>query len=431
MITKEKWAEIIKDFHEKGTPELVKREINIPKEVPLKRSISIIGPRRVGKTYTMFQIIKSLLEDKISINQIIYINFERTDLEGSNTKDLTNMMETFYEIYPQNKNKKTWLFLDEIQNVEKWEKFIRTVIDHENVQVFISGSSSKLLSKEIATSMRGRTITYTILPFSFTDYLITEKIETRKYLSTSEKSRMINELKSYVENGGYPEVIFYPKEKEKILLDIVETTIHRDVIERYKIRNTKLLKLLIRSLISSSVREFSVHKFYNFIKSTGMKASKNSLYNYVDALTDVFFVFLVRRFAYSYKEIEQSLPKIYLIDNGILTSNGIKDYGRLMENLVFIELIRRGKDVYYYKSTDGKEVDFVILKRGEVKELLQVAFSLDDMSTKEREIKPLLKASKELKCNNLLIITDNKEGLERIKEKKIKYIPLWKWLLQN
>jgi hypothetical protein len=142
-------------------------------------------------------------------------------------------------------------------------------------------------------------------------------------------------------------------------------------------------------------------------------------------------VFLVRRFAYSYKEIEQSLPKIYLIDNGILTSNGIKDYGRLMENLVFIELIRRGKDVYYYKSTDGKEVDFVILKRGEVKELLQVAFSLDDMSTKEREIKPLLKASKELKCNNMLIITDNKEGLERIKGKKIKYIPLWKWLLQN
>lgn len=429
MITKEKWAEIIKDFQEKGTPDLVERKTEIPREVPLKRAISIIGPRRAGKTYTMFQLIRGLLKNRIRIDRIIYVNFERTDLEGTSSKDLSGMMETFYEIYPQNKNKKVWLFLDEIQNVEKWEIFVRTVIDSENAQVFISGSSSKLLSKEIATSMRGRTISYTILPFSFADYLAEEKMEPEKYLSGAERSRIINKLRSYMETGGYPEVILLPKEKEKIILDIVETTTYRDVIERYRIRNIKLLKLLIKSLISSAAREFSVHKFYNFAKSAGIKASKNSLYNYLDALSDVFFAFPLRKFSYSYREIEQSLPKIYLTDNGILTSNGINDYGRLMENLVFIELVRRGKDVYYYKSTDGKEVDFVISRNNKIKELLQVAFSLDDLNTREREIKALLKASRELKCSNLGIITWSKEGMERIKGRTIKYTPLWKWLL--
>ncbi|MBI2195471.1 MAG: ATP-binding protein, partial [Candidatus Levybacteria bacterium] len=320
---------------DKKTPKLVVREISIPQEVPLRRAISIIGPRRAGKTYAMFQLINQILEHE-SIDGIVYINFERNDLEGCTNKDLDNMMNSFYEIYPQNKSRKIWLFLDEIQNVEKWEKFVRTEIDNENAQIFISGSSSKLLSKEIATSMRGRTISYKILPFSFKDYLSLNKIEIKKYLSTSERLLVINKLSDYLKNGGYPEVILYPEEKDKILTDIAETTIFRDVIERYKIRNIKLLKLLIKSLISSAAREFSIHKFYNFIKSTGIKASKNTLYNFIDALTDVFFVLPLRKFSYSYKDAEQSLPKIYLIDNGILTTNGVDDYGILMENLVLI-----------------------------------------------------------------------------------------------
>lgn len=431
MITKEKWAEIIRDFHETPLPDLIEREINIPKEVPLKRAISITGPRRAGKTYTMFQLMGGILKSRVQINQIIYINFEKTDLEGCNSKDLANMLETFYEIYPKNRDKKIWLFLDEIQNVEKWEGFVRTATDCENIQVFISGSSSRLLSKEIATSMRGRTISYNILPFSFTDCLIAEGIELKKYPSSSERSGIINRLRNYMENGGYPEAIIYKKEREKILLDIVETTVYRDVVERYKIRNIKLLKLLIKSLINSAEREFSIHKFYNFVKSMGIKASKNSLYNYLNALNDVFFVFPVRRFSYSYKEVEQSLPKICLIDNGILSINGINDYGRLMENLVFIELKRRGENVYYYKSLDGKEVDFALLKKNKVAELLQVTFSLDDLNAKERETKALLKASKELKCNKLSIITWSKEGRETIKGKTIRYVPLWKWLLKD
>lgn len=429
MVSSEKWAEIIKDFHERGTPHLIERDIEIPTETPIKRAITITGPRRAGKTYVMFQLIQKLLKDNIHPNRILYVNFERTDLEGIDANDLNELIKTYYEIYPENKGKKIWMFLDEIQNVNKWEKFVRMIMDAENIQVFLSGSSSKLLSKEIATSLRGRTITYNILPFSFKDFLTSKKIEVGKYLSVSEKSKIINALHEYLNIGGYPEVVIYRKEMERILLDIVETTVYRDIVERYKIRNTNLLKLFIKSLINSVGRTFSVHKFYNFIKSKGIKVSKTTLYRYLDALNDVFFIFSVRKFSRSYKEIEQSHQKICLIDNGILTINGINDNGRLIENMVFIELKRRGKNVYYYKSLDDKEVDFVISHRGKVKELIQVAYSLDDMTTKERETKSLLKASKDLKCNNLTIITWSEERKERFGRKTIRYIPLWKWLL--
>lgn len=423
------WAAIIKDFHEKGLPELIERNVHIPLEAPIKRAISIIGPRRAGKTYVMYQVIKNILVSGFEITQTVYINFEKTELEGCNSKDLNGMVQAFYEIYPANRKKKVWFFLDEIQNVNSWEKFVREAVDG-GIQVFISGSSSKLLSKEIATTLRGRTISYNILPFSFSEYLSTKKIEIKKYLSSTEKTRLVNALKKYMNLGGYPETVLYPEEREKILFDILETTIYRDVVERYKIRNTKLLKLLIKSLINSAEREFSMNKFYNFIKSTGMKISKNTLYTYLDALNDVFFVFPVRKFSYSYKEAEQSLPKICVVDNGMLSANGINDNGRLMENLVFVELLRRGNPIHYYKSIDNKEVDFVILEKSKPKQLIQVAFSVENYDTKEREVTALLKGSKELKCNNLIIITWDKEGHEKIKGKKIVYIPLWKWLLQ-
>jgi len=427
MVSREKWTEIIKDFHQKPIPKLIERDINIPIEIPLKRSISIIGPRRAGKTYTMFQIIGKLLE-KMPIQRTLYVNLERADLGGLEGKDLMSLTGAFFSLYPDNKNKKIWLFLDEVQNVADWEKFVRTEIDNENMQVFLSGSSSRLLSKEIATSMRGRNMTYTLLPFSFSDYLAKDKLET-KNLSSAEKALLINRLDSYIRDGGYPEVVLHPEEKDKILNEILETTIYKDVVDRYRIRNIKILKIIIKSLIASSCREFSVHRMYKFIKSSGIKASKNTIYNYCEALEDVFFIFQLKKFSPSNKEMEQSLPKVYLVDNGLLTSNGISDRGKLMENTILAELKRRGDDVYYYKSTDKKEVDFVVLKNKKPKHLIQSAISVDDMFTKDREISSLLKASKELKCNDLLVITWDFEAEEKTKGKTIKYTPLWKFLL--
>ena len=425
MIKKEKWAEVIKDFQEKELPEIYPREIKIDFEKPIQRTISIIGPRRCGKTYEMFYLCKQIAK-KYGKNQLLYINFERADLGILDYSDLVNLLDTFYELYPQNKNKRLWLFLDEIQNVSKWEKFVRTVLD-EGIKVFISGSSSKLLTKEIATSMAGRNLSYTLFPFSFREFLGIKKFEIKKFYSSSEKALLINLLQEYMIYGAYPETIIYKEEREKILKDIFDTAIYKDVIERGKIRNISALKILINALLTA--KEFSVNKFYNYLKSKGMKIGKNVLYNYIELLNDAFFVFLLKKFSPSYKKAEQSLPKIYFIDNGLLTINGINDKGRLMENLVFVELLRRNLDIAYYQNIRKQEVDFVVKEGKKVKRLIQVCYDIEDFMTKEREVKALVEASKELKCNNLFVITQDYEAEEKFKEDKIKFIPLWKWLL--
>jgi hypothetical protein len=427
MITKEKWGEIIRDFYEKKLPDIIPRELEIPFEFGMKRAVSIIGPRRAGKTYEMFFLI-SKIRQKYGLDRALYINFERADLENLTYKDLGIMLESYYEIYPKNKNLKIWLFLDEIQNVTKWEKFVRTCLD-EGISVFLSGSSSKLLSKELATSMRGRNISYHIYPFSFKEVLRAKNFELKTIYSSSEKAQLNNLLNEFLVFGGYPEAVIFSKERDKILKDIYDTAIYKDVIERGKIRNVKVLRLLINSLLSS--KEFSVHKFFNFIKSQGIKSSKDAIYNYAEYLNDAFFVFFLRKYGPSYKKREQSLPKVYFIDNGLLKLNGIDDKGRLLENLVFLELLRREKDVSYYQNVFKEEVDFVVKEGKQVKQLVQVCYDVSKFMTIEREMKALVKASKECSCNNLILVNMSEQKEEIIGGKKIKFIPLWKWLLRS
>jgi len=425
MISKEKWAEIIKNFHEENLPEIVPREQKIEIEMKIKRAISIIGPRRSGKTYEMFYLIKKIREE-YGVDRAVYINFERADLGGTNLQDLVSMLETYYQIYPKNKKEKIWLFLDEIQNVSEWERFVRTCLD-EGISVFISGSSSKLLSKEVATSMRGRNISYHIYPFSFKEFLLAKKFEIKEFYSSNEKAMLENFLDEFLKFGGYPEAVIEADKREKIIRDIYDTAIYKDVVERGKVRNTNVLKILIKSLLTS--KEFSIHKFYNFVKSQGIKISKNVLYKYTHLLSDAFFVFLLRKHDLSYRKSEQSIPKVYFIDNGILTLNGIDDKGRLLENAVFMELTRKEKNIAYYQNSLKEEVDFVVKEGKKVKQLIQVSYDISDFMTLDREKRILIKSSEEFNCNDLILLTMHEERQEKINGKTIKVIPVWKWLL--
>jgi len=430
MISRDTWIELIKDFHEKDLPEVIERNINIPTELPIKRVITLIGPRRSGKTYVMFQLIKHLTT-KIPKERILYINFEDDRLVDANITDVRNMLNIYYEIYPENKTKKIYLFLDEIQNINKWETFVRAVMDSENTQIFISGSSSRMLSKEIATSLRGRTLTYKILPFSFREILRAKNFTQKKFFSSSDKALLINYLNEYLNFGGYPETILFPQERKRMLKEILETTIYRDVIERYNIRNTVVAKIMLKYLLTSTI--FSVNKFYNYLKTSGYKISKDTLYNYFEYFCDSLVIYRLSKYSRSYKKINQSLPKIYAVSNGLNTISGISDKGRLMENLVFIELIHKGfipdENLFYYKTTSDKEVDFVITNNGKVDKLIQSCYNINDYNTKEREIKALLKASIELNCKDLNIVTWDYEKEETINNIKINFIPLWKFLL--
>ena len=431
MIRRGTWIEILRDFYEFEIPELIQRDIKIEIDIPIKRVISIIGPRRAGKTYFIFQTIKKLLEKGIPKERLFYVNLEDDRLLGVEIEDLRNMLNIFYEMYPENKQKKVWVFLDEIQNVPNWEKFVRSILDKENVQIFVTGSSSKLLAREIATVLRGRCLPYNVFPFSFREFLKAKKFIYKDYFSSREKSKLLNLLDNYIKFGGYPEVVVYPKERKKMLKEILEVTIYRDIVERYKVKNMKILRLLLKQLIFSTL--FSVHKFYNFLKSQGIKIGKNTLYNYLEYFSDSLVVFPLRKFSYSYKQLQQSLPKIYFVDNGLLSAGGIESVSKLMENAVFVELLKKGYianvNIFYYLSQVG-EVDFVI-KNGKVKKLIQVCYDVEDYSTKERELKALVRASRDLRCNNLVVLTWDYEGLKKYKGKKIKFLPLWKWILTN
>lgn len=432
MLEKERIAEIILDFQRTELPQLFERELKVSLEIPIKRAIVILGPRRGGKTYYLYLLIKKLLVQGIKKERILYINFEDPKLVDISFKDLPLFLDVFYEIYPQNKSEKIWLFLDEIQNVEGWELFVRNILDKERAQVFLSGSSSKLLSKEIATSLRGRTLNYLLLPFSFTEFLEAKGLIYKKYLSSEEKAKFQNFFLEYFSFGGYPESVIYPEERKKITQEIIEVTIYRDLIERHKIRNTKVVKLMFNYLVRA--KEFSIHKFYNFLKSLNIKVSKNSLYNYLEFFNDAFIFFPLRKFSHSLKNIEQSTPKIYTVDNALVENTIGNDRSKKFENLVFLSLLRKGfepnKNIFYFAFNNG-EVDFVVKENKKISLLLQSCFEITDYQTKERELKSMVKASEKLECNNLLVITSDYESEEKFRNKKMKFLPLWKWLLSE
>lgn len=427
MIMRETWIKVIKDFFEFKLPELVERDIKIS-EIPIKRAVSIIGPRRAGKTYLMFQEMRALLEKNTEKSRLLYINLESDLLVGCELSDLRNMLELFYEIYPENKTKKIYLFLDEIQIISGWEKFVRAVMDSENIQVYVSGSSSKLLSKEIATGLRGRTIPYYVYPFSFKEFLRAKGFKIEKYLSTSQKALLLNLLDKFMK-GSYPEAVFFEEEKEKILREILDVTIYRDVVERFRVKNIKVLKLLLKNLIASNY--FSVHGFYRHLKSLGIKVGKNTLYIYIDNFSDALVLYMLRNYSESYKKMEQTIPKPYFVDNGLLVVNGIESKSRLMENAVFLELVRRGftteNSLFYFDSR--KEVDFVLKDGRKIISLIQICYDINDFGTKERELSALAKAGEELNCSDMIVITYDYENVEEYEGWKIKFVPLWKWLI--
>lgn len=431
MISKNIFAQIILDFQAGALPELLERDLKINLPLPIKRALVIFGSRRSGKTYFLYLLIKKILAGGVAKERILYVNFENPNLIGADIKDLVKLLEVFYELYPKNKNQKTFLFFDEIQNIPGWEVFIRHAIDAENTQIILSGSSSKLLSKEIATSLRGRTIAHLMLPFSFKETLRAKNIAYGKYLSSADQAKIMKVFNYYLNNGGYPEIVLYPEGKDKIVGDIIEATIFKDLIERHKIRNIKVIKMMFQQLVRA--KEFSVHRFFNFLKSMNIKVSKNSLYNFLEYFNDAFVFFPLRKFSYSLKEVEKSMPKIFTVDNALIDSVISNENGKKFENLVFLKLLQKklmvNRDFFYYKLIGG-EIDFAIKEKGKIVLLIQSCFDLSDLQTKEREIKSLVQASDKLSCDNLLLINNEEEKEEKFGKKTIKFVPLWKWLLE-
>jgi len=427
---------ILAEWKEKNLPEIYEREINLfdYSKLTVPKIIVITGFRRVGKTYIAFHLIKKLLKEKTREN-IIYLNFEDERIPIK-TEFLTQIIPTAKQI---SKEKIDFLFLDEIQTIPNWSKWLRRIYDNSNIRVFISGSSSKMSSKEIPTELRGRFLEVKVFPLSFKEFLsfkaLKFDVNTVKY-SENRKAELLNVLNEYLEYGSLPEIILSEKgKKADIAISYYQTTVRRDIIERHNIKNEETLKALLRLMLNST--KYSVSKLYNNLKSLNYGIGKTTLQHYLGYIENSYFMFSLPIFSYKIKDQIQYPRKNYFIDNIFLTKVSTKfsrNYGRLYENIVAIELKRRNKDIYYWENSQHHEVDFVVKEETKVRQLIQVCYNINDLETKKRETRALLKASKELKCKNLLIITEDYEKEENINwfgtKRKVKIIPLWKWLLE-
>jgi len=423
MIEKEVWGRIIKD-HLEHRAEVIERDVTV-KFPKTPRAVSIIGPRRAGKTYLMFQLINRLTSGGLPREKTVYVNFEDPRLLGAELKDLLTFLDVYYEMFPENARGECHFFLDEVQNVPDWERFVRFLLDR-NQRVVVSGSSSKLLSKEIATSLRGRSLSVRVYPFSFREVLRANGLKVEKFYSTYERARINKLLREYLHWGGYPEVVLNPHLRAEILREIIDLTIYRDIVERWGAENLKALRLLLRMLAFSS--HLSASKAYRNLKSLGIGVGKATVANYIEYFSDSMILHPLRPYVKSYKLQERMGFKPYLADNGLLKVMGVEDEGRLLENLVFTELLKRGYEpngeLFYYVTKNGREVDFVIKGR----ELIQVTAELHEKN-RERELRALIEAGRELGIGKLTIVTLEQDDVVKTAGKEVKVTSLKKWLL--
>lgn len=397
---------------EEFTEILVRTENLLPRQAHFPESPDMakvaIGMRRAGKTYFIFQKIHELINAAISLTQILYINFEDERLMPMNQKDMGMLLDDFYTLYPENHQKTVYLFLDEVQNIEEWALVIRRFLDSKNVQIYLTGSSSKLLSKEIATQLRGRSLSVEIWPYNFSEYLSAHHIAQLKGpMGKSSLDKMQQHFLNYLSLGGFPGVQHLnASERLDTLQGYVETVILRDIVERYNVSNIALLRYLIKNLLKNFAAPFSAHKFYQDIKSQGYKISKDTIYNYMNYIEDAYLIFTVPIFHESLRQQQTTPRKIYAIDSGLIQANTINfsdNYGKFFENLIYLDLRRQNKDIFFYQTHDGFEIDFVTqTKQGEM-ELIQVVWDKTEPKALAREIRALEAAQKELNLPGRII----------------------------
>lgn len=429
---------ILMEWGGKRLPRIIDREIDLYSYAETKptKIIVITGFRRVGKTYLILHLVKKLLEKK-SWEEIVYINFEDERIPLK-TEFLTLFLPTIRQLF---KKEIKFLFLDEIHNIPNWSKWLRRVYDKEDIRFFVSGSSSKMSSQEIPTELRGRFLEVRVFPLSFKEFLhfknLRFDLEKIEYVA-DEKARLLKSLDEYLSYGALPEIVLADEGKKiEIAHSYFQTVIRRDIIERHRVNNEEALKALLRLLLNST--SYTISKLYNTLKSLNYEIGKSTLMNYTGYIENSYFMISVPILSYKIKDQMQYPRKVYFIDNIFITTISTKfskNYGRLYENLVAVELSRQKSknpliEFYYWKNPRHEEVDFVVKNGDRIEQLIQVCYDISDLDTKKRELRVLAKASKELQCDNLLVITEDYEAHEQFKNKEIKFTPLWKWLLQN
>lgn len=424
---------LLEEFQDWEIPMPAKRAIQIP-ELPreIRKAYVMMGVRRSGKTWIMYQHMQEQLAKGLAKNKILYLNFEDDRLQSFTAADFQAILDAYFDLYPQYIHSKDLLFFfDEIHVIVGWEKFIRRLLDREQMQVFITGSSAKMLSSEIATTLRGRAWTQEVFPFSFSEFTFLKGMKDDVALTPKNCSHLRSLAKEYLTFGGFPESLIIPKELHSALLQgYMNTIIFRDVIERHRITNIHSVKLFLFHCLSQLAAPLSVNKVFNNLKSQGEAVGKNSLFEYIDYFQDAYALFCIPIFNFSERVRQVNPKKTYAVDTGFITAYSIKhsfeDSARL-ENAVFIALRKFSTDIFYYKTNLNHHVDFIMVTtKGEYK-LYQVCLEMHDEQTREREFCSIVEAARELSLQEGTVVTLDHEEVIEIEGVSISCIPFWKW----
>jgi predicted AAA+ superfamily ATPase len=422
--------QVIREHWENGVPETKLRLIEPKLGSPLISDI--VGPRRAGKTYLMYVTILEILKNN-PIESTIYINFEKRKLLPPRKEHFDDIVRFIHAEGLLERFGKVYLFLDEVQRIEGWEQHVRSIQDEfkGKLKLFISGSSAKLLSGDYSKLLTGRHLTTTVLPLSFREFLSFNGLDpARAALTEKGESVVRRHLEKYLKFGGFPEIVL-EKDKEEMLSQLFTDIIVRDITSRLEVRNRAALEEFTSFLSSNISGLLSFGKVSRYFNSRGIDVSVPTLISYFNMMRDAYLFFDITVFSYSLRNRTQQPRKVYCIDTGLAraaSSGESEGLGALCENAVAVELLRRGEKFHYWKDTNGSEVDFVV-RQGRNVTPIQVCYRLDRFETRERETKALVRCMDEFKVKEGLVVTFDLEAEEKAGNKKILYVPLWKFLL--
>ncbi len=418
-------------------------ETGVPRRLRMEaikgKATACIGVRRCGKSTYLFQRMEGLRKGGVPRDSILYVNFFDDRLHDLRQGDLASITEAFYSLYPEKKNAETvYCFFDEIQAVDGWESFVDRLMRTEKCEVYITGSSAKMLSKEIATQMRGRALSWELFPFSFREFLDYKQLDYKQidavgHLSTRKRLLVQKAFDEYFETGGFPETVGLDRRlRTRIHQEYFHAMLFRDLVERHDISHPKAVLDLAHWLIDNTASLYSVNRLTGYLKSLGHKAPKSAVSEYMEWFEDAYALFTVRVFDASLARRNTNPKKIYCVDHALVTSvaSGIlTNSGHLLENLVFTALRRITPDIYYCKTRSGLEVDFLAQIQGHPGMLVQVCESMADPKTAKRELAALTAGMAQHGLKNAMVVTRSGEARMEFPAGTVRIVPAWRFLL--
>jgi predicted AAA+ superfamily ATPase len=431
MDFKEIFKRLITDAQQTVSPDILPRTYRFP--LMRGKVVALTGPRRGGKTFLFQAMIRDLLKSGVDPTAIVSVNLEDSRLFGLAAADLEALLQGYFELWPEKKDQDAFLFLDEVQAVPGWERFVRRVLDNERMHVFVTGSSASMLGRELSAALRGRTLNFTVLPLSVPEYGLFQGDVLDDLSSSRAAARWGHRQETYMRHGGFPEIVAMPEPlKRRTLADYLDLMLYRDIVERFDVKNTALFRHVINTLLHNIANLVSVNRLYQLLKSQGHALSRDTLYDYFGYLEEAMLFFFVPIHSGSIKQQQVNPKKVYVLDPGffwIAATRLTSDYGRILENMVFIELLRRENTVMYLKGEGDRETDFLAVSPDGGRQVIQVCLDMTEPATRKREFAGMAAALHAHDDARAVMITASIRDRTRIGKKTVHTLPFWQWAM--